>query len=216
MTSTATQVTLPAHEGRLLGAHLDRLRNWDAGASVRLVARGQAIGVYSAPPMNVLAFAALPLSRPVAEEMDVTMTLSSLSTALEAGAEGATLTMSDDVLTPTPALSMLPPTDAWHLPIQGVAGDVIPLVEESITEFKTRAPYVADTQILADQIWDRAAFGGLPMRVLHAARRLGFLVDDGSRVTACTTSGWKRFTTVRGQVFLRTVPPGQRPLRVVR
>ncbi|MEK9810457.1 MAG: hypothetical protein VW362_08415, partial [Candidatus Nanopelagicales bacterium] len=68
----------------------------------------------------------------------------------------------------------------------------------------------------AEQLWDRPTFGGLPLRVLHAARRLGFLVDDGSRVTACTTSGWKRFTTVRGQIFLRTVPPGQRPLRVVR
>ncbi len=212
---TATQVALPAHEGRLLTAHLDRLNNWDGSGCVRLIARGQALGIYSAPPMGVLAFAALPLSSPVSEPVDVVMTLPAARTALHASANGVTLDLVE-AAGATPALSVLPPSDGWHLPIQGVAGDVIPQVEESVTEFKSRAPYVVDTQVLADQLWDRPAFGGLPMRVLHAACRLGFLVDDGSRVTACTTSGWKRFTTVRGQIFLRTVPPGQRPLRVVR
>ena len=61
------------------------------------------------------------------------------------------------------------------------------------------------------------SFVALPLRVLHAARRLGFLTDDASRVTACTMTGWKRLTTVRGQVFVRTQTPTQRPdLSVVR
>jgi hypothetical protein len=212
---TATQVALPVHEGRLLTAHLDRLNSWDGGGCVRLIARGQALGIYSAPPMGVLAFAALPLLSPVSEPIDVVMSLPAARSALNATADEVTLDLVE-AAGATPALAVLPPADGWHLPIQGVAGDVIPQVEELIAEFKSRSPYVADAQTLAEQLWDRPTFGGLPLRVLHAARRLGFLVDDGSRVTACTTSGWKRFTTVRGQIFLRTVPPGQRPLRVVR
>jgi hypothetical protein len=74
-----------------------------------------------------------------------------------------------------------------------------------------------DSQALAESIWERHAFGGLPMRALHAARRLGFLTDDASRVTASTCTGWKRLTTVRGQVFVRAAVPTQRPdLSVVR
>ena len=215
MTPTGTAVVLSGHEGRLLQAHLERLHAWNATGSVRVVARGRALGIYSNPPMGVLALAALPLCDAVGEPLDVAMTLGGARSAVTAGPDSASFSLADEAA-PTAELFQLPPSDGWHLPIQGVAGDVIPLVEESVEEFRTRAPYVADTQVLADQLWDRQSFGGLPMRVLHAARRLGFLVDDGSRVTACTTSGWKRFTTVRGQVFLRTVPPGQRPLRVVR
>ncbi len=211
---TATQVALPVHEGRLLTAHLDRLSSWDDTGCVRLIARGQALGIYSAPPMGVLAFAALPLSNPVSESVDVVMSLPAARSALKVTADEVVLDLVE-AAGATPALSVLPPSDGWHLPIQGVAGDVISPVNESIAEFKSRAPYVVDPQVLADDLWNRPTFGGLPMRVLHAACRLGFLVDDASRVTACTTSGWKRFTTVRGQIFLRTVPPGQRPLRVV-
>ena len=112
---------------------------------------------------------------------------------------------------------MLPLSEGWHLPIHGVSGDVIPEVDAAVAEFRRRAPSVIDSQALAEQMWERNSFGGLPLRVLHAARRLGFLTDDASRITASTTTGWKRLTTVRGQVFVRTVPPTQRPgLSVVR
>jgi hypothetical protein len=94
---------------------------------------------------------------------------------------------------------------------------VITEVDAAVAEFRRRAPSVVDPQALAEQIWERPSFGGLPLRVLHAARRLGFLTDDASRVTACTMTGWKRLTTVRGQVFVRTHTPTQRPdLSVVR
>lgn len=210
-----TDLTLPAHEGRLLAAHLDRLLAWDNAGAVRVVARGQAVGIYSAPPMGVLAFVALPLAAPVADPLDASLTLTSARAGIVVGNNDATWQL-DDAPAPVAALAVLPPGDGWHLPIQGVSGDVIPGVEEAVAEFRSRAPHVIDPQVLAEQLWDRPAFGGLPMRMLHAACRLGFLADDGSRVTACTTSGWKRLTTVRGQVFVRTVPPGQRALKVVR
>ena len=40
------------------------------------------------------------------------------------------------------------------------------------------------------------------MRALHAARQLGMLGSDMSRVSAATSGPWKRFSTSRGQVFV--------------
>lgn len=210
MSDAGAQIALAPLEGRALAAHLDRLHSWDSQALVRLVSRRTALGIYGAPPMGVMSFVALPLKEPATVELDVTLPAVMARAALVDG-ETASL---DGVSAPA-ELSFLPPADGWHLPIQGVAGDLIPMVEESVAEFRARSAAVLDTQVLADQLWDRPSFGGLPMRMLHAAHRLGFIVDDGSRVSACTVSGWKRLTTVRGQVFIRTIPPGQRALRII-
>lgn len=207
--SAVASLALPEHEARLLAAHLDRLMAWEAGGHVRVVARGGAIGVYAAPPMRIISFVALPLRAPVAEEVDVSALTSDIRLAL-------TTTGSPELRLPEPAvgapgLAVLPPSEGWQLPIHGVSGDVVPEVDAAIAEFRRRATGAVDTQVLAEQIWERNSFGGLPLRVLHAARRLGFLTDDASRVTACTMTGWKRLTTVRGQVFVRTHTPTQRP-----
>jgi hypothetical protein len=69
-----------------------------------------------------------------------------------------------------------------------------------------------DADALAAEIWDEPSFGGLPLRVLHAARLLGLLAEDSSRVAAATRTGWKRLTTVRGQVFVRVPGVLDRPL----
>ena len=195
-------LALPGHEGRLLASHLDRLASWDASGSVRIVARGSAVGVYAAPPMRVLSFVALPLTEPLSEGIDVTVTVPGARAGITSDSSVALLRMPEPVLG-DPALAVLPLSEGWHLPIHGVSGDVIPEVDAAPAR--------------AEQMWERNSFGGLPLRVLHAARRLGFLTDDASRITASTTTGWKRLTTVRGQVFVRTVPPTQRPgLSVVR
>jgi len=218
MTTSSALLTLalPAHEGRLLAAHLDRLASWDPMGHVRIVARAGAIGVYAAPPMRVISFFALPLRDPVTEEVDVSARTAQVRQGLEATA-GATELCLPEPAVGSPGLAMLPPAEGWQLPIHGVSGDVVPGVDEAIAEFRRRSTSVVDPQALAEQIWGRPSFGGLPLRVLHAARRLGFLTDDASRVTACTMTGWKRLTTVRGQVFVRTSTPTQRPdLSVVR
>ncbi len=207
--SAVASLALPEHEARLLGAHLDRLLAWDASGHVRVVARGAAIGVYAAPPMRVISFVALPLRSPVAEDIDVSARTSDIR-------GGLVTTGSPELRLPEPAvgspgLAVLPPSDGWQLPIHGVSGDIVPEVDAAVAEFRRRAIGAVDTQALAEQIWERTSFGGLPLRVLHAARRLGFLTDDASRVTACTMTGWKRITTVRGQVFVRTHTPTRRP-----
>ena len=214
--SALTTLALPEHEGRLLAAHLDRLAAWDPAGHVRVVARGSAVGVYAAPPMRVISFVALPLREPVVDEVDVSARIGDVRAGLVTTA-GLTDMRLPEPAVGSPGLAMLPPSEGWQLPIHGVSGDVITEVDAAVAEFRRRAPSVVDPQALAEQIWERPSFGGLPLRVLHAARRLGFLSDDASRVTACTMTGWKRLTTVRGQVFVRTHTPTQRPdLSVVR
>jgi hypothetical protein len=214
--SALTTLALPEHEGRLLAAHLDRLAAWDPAGHVRVVARGSAVGVYAAPPMRVISFVALPLREPVVDEVDVSARIGDVRAGLVTTA-GVTDMRLPEPAVGSPGLAMLPPSEGWQLPIHGVSGDVITEVDAAVAEFRRRAPSVVDPQALAEQIWERPSFGGLPLRVLHAARRLGFLSDDASRVTACTMTGWKRLTTVRGQVFVRTHTPTQRPdLSVVR
>lgn len=214
-TSAVAALDLPQHEARLLAAHLDRLVAWDPAGHVRVVARGSAIGIYGAPPMRVISFVALPLRSALGEEIDVSARTVDLRAGLSSDPTPS-LALPEPAVG-SPGLAVLPPSEGWQLPIHGVSGDVVPEVDAAIAEFRRRAPGVVDTQALAEQIWERNSFGGLPLRALHAARRLGFLSDDASRVTACTMTGWKRFTTVRGQVFVRTHSPTQRPdLSVVR
>jgi hypothetical protein len=208
--SALITLALPTHEGRLLGAHLDRLASWDPVAHVRVIARGSALGVYAAPPMRVISFVALPLLHPIEAESDVSARIADVRAGLSASTSHTELNLPEGAVG-SPGLALLPPADGWQLPIHGVSGDVIPEVDDAVAEFRRRAPAVVDPQVLAEQIWERPAFGGLPLRVLHAARRLGFLTEDASRVTACTMTGWKRLTTVRGQIFVRTHAPTQRP-----
>jgi len=208
--SALAALALPEHEGRLLAAHLDRLAAWDPAGHVRVVARGGAVGVYAAPPMRVISFVALPLRVPAVDDIDVSARIADVRTGLRSES-GVTDLLLPEPAVGSPGLAMLPPSEGWQLPIHGVSGDVVPGVDAAVAEFRRRASSVVDPQVLAEQIWERPSFGGLPLRVLHAARRLGFLTDDASRVTACTMTGWKRLTTVRGQVFVRTQAPTQRP-----
>lgn len=218
MTASSALLTLalPEHEGRLLAAHLDRLSSWDPAGHVRVVARGSAVGVYAAPPMRVISFVALPLRETLLAEIDVSARIAEVRSGVQRGA-GVTQLHLPDPAVGSPGLAILPPAEGWQLPIHGVCGDIVPGVDAAIAEYRRRAASVVDPQALAEQIWERPSFGGLPLRVLHAARRLGFVTDDGSRMTACTMTGWKRLTTVRGQIFVRTQTPTQRPdLSVVR
>ena len=108
-----TTLALPAHETKLLAAHLDRLTAWDARTPVRLVARARALGVSSAPPMEVIAFVALPLAEPVEGELDSTTTASDLRANL--GDDGQLVV--PPIVLGDAALAVLPPSDSWQLPI---------------------------------------------------------------------------------------------------
>ena len=195
-------MSLGVGDARTLEAMLRRQLAWDARAKVRVVTTPKAIGVYSTPPMGVLAFIAVPASASADElPMDDTFTLKSLVDELHVVTQdgvpfdvGHLATTSSPVTAQAMSVAHLPPADGWQLPVQAIGGDLM---------------------VGVDEIWDRTAWAGLPLRVLHGAYRLGFLGDDSSKVAAATCGQWKRLSTVRGQVFAR-VGHGIPSLTVVR
>lgn len=199
-------VLLGEREAAVLTSYLDRVLRWDRAAAVRLVTRPSALGCYAAPPMGVLAFLAVPTAAPI-DDLDLTCSAVSLRAALdrEPAADGSRALRLPPAIVGTAALADLPPADGWHLPIPGVSGDLVPLVDQAVAQY--RSGVAADpsrAESLADETWEQPLWAGLPMRVLHCARLLGFLPADGSRVAAATAGQWKRLTTGRGQVFVRS------------
>ena len=89
------------------------------------------------------------------------------------------------------------------MPIHGVSSDITPMIEAAVTEFRQRTAGMTERQAapIAEEIWSRTAWAGLPMRTLHAARRLRLLTDEPLRITAATSGPWKRLSTPRGQLF---------------
>ncbi len=212
-------ILLGERETRLLEAHLQRHRRWNDTAHVRVVvSTAEApshIGVYAAPPMGVISYVQLPLAGAVVASADATVTARDI--AFQPQGQGLTKLELPVSGPGKPELAVLPPTDGWHLPIHGVAGDVMPTVEAAVAEFKSRSVSAVDADALAEEIWSRQVFGGLTMRMLHTARLLGMLGADSARIAASTRTGWKRLTTLRGQIYQRVPGALDRPkLSVVR
>jgi len=157
--------------------------------------------------MGVLAFMAVPVTHALNEQVDTIVGLSALAEYLPLAADdGIDLWEIPQVVVAPgsiPSVLHLPPEDGWQMPLHAVAGDLIPAVSQALTEFEARTVGFSEhaQQSVAEEIWSRPAWGGLPMRVLHAAYRLGFIPQDMSRVSSAANGPWRRFTTVRGQVF---------------
>jgi hypothetical protein len=194
-------------EARVLEAFCRRQLGWDPGLAARVVGSPNAVGVFTAPPLDVLAFFAVPTAAPSSEALDVVVPLLALADELHrAPAEELAPECLPRAIVPArpgPSLSQLPPVDGWQLPIFAVSSDLVPLVEAATVEFDARSAGLSRRvqEQVANEIWQRPAFAGLPLRVLHAARQLGMLGSDMSRVSAATSGRWRRFSTPRGQVF---------------
>jgi hypothetical protein len=198
---------LAGDEARLLAAYLRRQISWDSGLLARLVARERAIGVYTAPPMNVLAFVAVP-AEVRDPSFDRVVGAVQLASALEATGGDLDLDALAALAVPISAMitvQTLPPADGWQLPIHAVAGDLVPAIDAAASEVAARGANLSPTgqRVVAQEVWDRPAWAGLPMRALLAAQRLGILSADSSRVAAATSGSWRRFSTPRGQVFVQ-------------
>jgi hypothetical protein len=212
-------ILLAEREAGLLDGHLARHRRWNDAAQVRIVVDeldGSArIGVYAAPPMGVVSFVQLPLAGGGVPLADVRIAARDI--VFEAQAPGLVRVVLPVSGPGIPELAVLPPTDDWQLPIYGVAGDVMPVVQDAVAEFKTRSVSAVNADALAEEIWSRVVFGGVTLRMLHTARLLGMLTADSSRIAASTRTGWKKLTTIRGQIYQRVPGALDRPkLTVVR
>ena len=204
-------VVLAETDARSLEIFCRRQLKWSATLAARIVSSPRALGMFTAPPLGVLAFVAVPVQVPGDEPMDRIVSLAEWADQLAAGAGAPTVEVDPlalpEVFVPVsdgPTLLDLPPSDGWQVPIKGLSGDLLPQVAAATQAFEARAAGLAPRaqQTVADEIWGRNAWGGLPMRALHAARQLGMLADDPSGVQASTCGSWKRLSTVRGQVFV--------------
>ncbi len=217
-------IRLAEPEARVLEAFARRQLTWDGGQAAHIVTAHQALGVFTAPPLGVLVFLAVPTVDPLDEDeaVDRVVPLEALADVVHAeastGMDLCALPVHQVAPGANPSVAHLPPSQGWQMPIHGLSGDLVPMVDEATEEFRRRShgmPARAQESI-ANEIWDRPAFAGLPLRVLHAASRLGMLANDRTKVAAAACGPWKRLTTPRGQVFFYQHGPAARlSLRVV-
>ena len=218
-------IRLAEPEARALEAFCRRQLKWDERLPARVVTAAKALGVFTAPPLGVLVFVAVPTADPVeaVEAVDALVPLDMFANALRRdavkGIDIGALPRAMVRVGASPSLQYLPPSEGWQLPMFAVSGDLVPKVEDATAEFDARAAGLParSQESVAEEIWDRPGFGGLPLRALHAARQLGMIANDRSRVSAATCGPWKRLSTQRGQVFVHSTGPAARlALHVVR
>lgn len=218
-------IRLADPEATVLEGFARRQLAWDETLPARVVTSGSAVGLFTCPPMGVLVFFAVPAAEPIGPEdsCDVLVPLAGfVDLVRDSSRTGMNPRDLPRALVPpaaSPSLHHLPPSEGWQLPIHGVAGDLVPKVEEATREFEARTAGLPPRaqEAVAEEIWERQGFGGLPLRALHAARRLGMIANDRSRVAAATCGPWKRLSTPRGQVFVYASGPAARlALHVVR
>ena len=108
-----TMVRLGDAERRVLTALGRRQVEWDARMPARVISRDGALGVFTAPPMDVLAFLAVPAE--VGDSLDVTISLAALVAAAEASGEIdlAELAQVQVPFASGVSLIHLPPADGW-------------------------------------------------------------------------------------------------------
>ena len=195
--SGATAI-LTSDDARVLAAFGRRQLAWDPRLPVRIVSTSSAVGLYTAPPLNVLALFAVPAvitDGPI----DFTVSLASLVTECDSISQFGsplqveTLHPISVPITAAMSVAQLPPAGGWQVPMQAISGDLLVHVEAAVAEFTTRSAgqIQAVQQAIADEIWERP-------------RRLGMMSNDQSRVSAATCGAWKRLATARGQVFARS------------
>jgi hypothetical protein len=211
------QLPLRYDEAAYVAAHLRRLTTWNQRAVVRLQLSGETLGVFGSPPFDCVSFIAVPLAEPLDDpvELDTMVSAGRLRDVIgdvSARSQVLRLVTVPDEVAPIAELAVLPPRAPWLPADRGLAGDVRPMVAAAVQEFTTRSAGVTQQlvlQSLADEIWSRPGWGGLPMRSLHAAQSLGLLAHDGLRIQTATCQGWKKFSAPSGQIFVRNsgLPP---------
>jgi hypothetical protein len=193
-----------------LGGYLTRLLRFDKAAAVRVVAAGSAVGVYGAPPFDVLTLRTLALrSGESTPDADITVSAGDL---LHAVADDGSLALPRPLAVATAWTGFLPPRAGWQPVGELPVAEVETAALAGIAEFKARAEAVPDRERtrasvdrIAAEIWDRVLAYGLPVRAAHAARAMAFLGQAQSATAVVRSAGrWLRLDAPYGTVVVRT------------
>jgi hypothetical protein len=214
------QIELGATERRTLVGLIEKQIEWKPALVLRVVTSPSAVGFYSALPLDVHVFIAMPATIGGAAPFDRIVHASSLlnllmndqSPKIDLNALEAVESLAGT------SLVEMPPTNGWQIPMTALASDIVPIVNEAAEEFDRRSKGLGERGMsdLADEIWERPGWAGLPVRMLHAAVRLQLLWNEPVKVSAATCGPWKRLSTPRGQVFAYATGPAARTgLRIV-
>lgn len=178
-----------------LATFLQRLVHFDRAAAVRLqvpprqdAQTPQVLAAFGQPPLGVLAvrtarLAPLPAEAPQGDGLDTTVSAGQL---LELVDEGGALEIPESVTGPAWA-GVLPPRAGWQPVARLPLPELRAAVDAGVRRFKERVERLDAEQrgrevldATATEVWDApldvsAAPEGLPLRVAHAARAMGFL-----------------------------------------
>jgi hypothetical protein len=186
-----------------LGAYVARLLRLDQRAVLRVVARGDALGLFARPPFDVLAFRAFPLAAG--------------GVVLDGTVAAAGLRLSGTVVTLAPHgaapawTGVLPPRDGWSLLGTRPVSEISATVRDGVVAFRQRSESLAGQDRtpavlarVADDIWAQQVLGPVPLRAAHAALRLGLLTPrQGGHAIARGNGPWLRLEGRHGVVFTR-------------
>jgi len=186
-----------------LQAYAARLLHLDPAAVLRVVARGEGLGVFARPPFGVLAFRAFPLAAG--------------GVALDRTVAAAGLRLSGTVVELAPGggapawTGVLPPRDGWSLLGTRPVSEIITAVRDGVAAFRVRSESLAGQDRtpavlarVADDVWAERVLGPVPLRAAHAALRLGLLAPrQGGDAIARGNGPWLRLEGRHGVVFTR-------------
>jgi hypothetical protein len=188
-----------------LASFLGRVAGLDPAAVARLRAAGDRVTAYVRLPFGVL------VSRTVAgmaDPPDVTVGAADLLAALDPGAGGA------GVRWPRRRdmewRAALPPAEGW-LRLDSVPGDVVRALVRAGRDALRAVPAgaaAAAGETLLDHESLTVSGGGrtavLPLRVLGALTRMGFLGDGAEPVAVSAAGGWTRLAAAYGSAYQHT------------
>ncbi|MET0740400.1 MAG: hypothetical protein ABWZ26_02485 [Candidatus Nanopelagicales bacterium] len=193
-------------ECRGLAAYMERLVDLDPAAAVRLQSAGPALGVWSGPPMSVVALRPVALAEPLT--LDVTVGAARLLDVVRSAIGSRGFALPPAVPGP-PWAGLLPPRVGWEAVGEAQTSEVSQQVERGVVSFRERTELVEqasrDRSTLlhyADEVWERPVVADVPLRAAHAASLLGFLGPTGV-VAAYRTTTWWRLQCPGGSVAVR-------------
>jgi hypothetical protein len=194
---------LEALEREGLRSYLERVLELDDRAAVRVQAKAAVAGVWSGPPFGVLALRPVGLLQPA--DVDTTVSARRLLEAL-----GQPRPFAIEARLPPPVVgpawaAQLPPRGGWEPRAVVPVRTVLDQVSVGVEAFRRRVEVLDEKppellERLADEIWGRASVADLPLRVSHAAERLGFLGHEGD-VRASASGVWRRLGCPGGSVL---------------